>query len=117
MATHSSVLPWRIPGTGEPAGLPSMGRTESDMTEVTQQQQHETLTKAEIWLMLSNDDEDNIDSAYHWALSRAIGCVRSDINFYEAQSTLLNILKDSNISDTDCRNKCVKYLESKMCID
>ena len=24
MATHSSVLAWRIPGTGEPAGLPSM---------------------------------------------------------------------------------------------
>ena len=25
MATHASVLPWRIPGTGEPGGLPSMG--------------------------------------------------------------------------------------------
>ena len=25
MATHSSVLGWRIPGTGEPGGLPSMG--------------------------------------------------------------------------------------------
>ena len=25
MATHSSVLPWSIPGTGEPGGLPSMG--------------------------------------------------------------------------------------------
>ena len=25
MATHSSVLAWRIPGTGEPDGLPSMG--------------------------------------------------------------------------------------------
>ena len=35
MATHSSVLAWRIPGTGEPGGLPSMGCTESDMTEVT----------------------------------------------------------------------------------
>ena len=39
MATHSSVLSWRIPGTGEPGGLPSMAvrlcRTESDMTEVT----------------------------------------------------------------------------------
>ena len=48
MATHSSVLAWRIPGTGEPGGLPSTGspgglpstgRTESDTTEVTQQQQ------------------------------------------------------------------------------
>ena len=25
MATHSSVLAWRIPGTAEPGGLPSMG--------------------------------------------------------------------------------------------
>ena len=35
MATHSSVLAWRIPGTGESAGLPSIGRIESDTTEVT----------------------------------------------------------------------------------
>ena len=33
-ATHS-VLAWRIPGTGESGGLPSMGHTESDPTEVT----------------------------------------------------------------------------------
>ena len=25
MATHSSVLAWRLPGTGEPGGLPSLG--------------------------------------------------------------------------------------------
>ena len=25
MATHSSIIAWRIPGTGEPGGLPSMG--------------------------------------------------------------------------------------------
>ena len=25
MATHSGILAWRIPGTGEPGGLPSMG--------------------------------------------------------------------------------------------
>ena len=25
MATHSSILAWRIPGTVEPGGLPSMG--------------------------------------------------------------------------------------------
>ena len=35
MATHSSVLAWRIPGTGEPGGCHLWGRTESDMTEVT----------------------------------------------------------------------------------
>ena len=41
MATHSSVLAWRIPGTGEPGGLLSMGRTESDTTEATWQQQQQ----------------------------------------------------------------------------
>jgi len=35
MATHSSVLAWRIPGSGEPGGLPSVVCTESDTTEVT----------------------------------------------------------------------------------
>ena len=34
MATHSSVLAWRIPGTGEPGGCRLWGHTESDMTEV-----------------------------------------------------------------------------------
>ena len=44
MATHSSVLAWRIPGTGEPGesqgqqslvGCRLWGRTESDTTEAT----------------------------------------------------------------------------------
>ena len=35
MATHSSILAWKIPWTEEPGGLPSMGRTESDTTETT----------------------------------------------------------------------------------
>ena len=29
MATHSSVLAWRIPGMGEPGGLPSMSSLQS----------------------------------------------------------------------------------------
>ena len=32
MATHSSILAWGIPWTGEPGGLQSMGLQESDMT-------------------------------------------------------------------------------------
>ena len=35
MATYSSILAWRIPGMGKPGGLPSWGRTESDMAEAT----------------------------------------------------------------------------------
>ena len=30
MATHSSVLAWRVPGTGEPVGFCLWGLTESD---------------------------------------------------------------------------------------
>ena len=41
MATHSSILAWRIPGTVGPGGLPSLGRSESDTTEATQQQQQQ----------------------------------------------------------------------------
>ena len=43
MATHSSILAWRIPGTGSLVGCHLWGHTESDTTEVTwqlQQQQH-----------------------------------------------------------------------------
>ena len=39
MAAHSSVVAWRIPGTGEPGGLLSTGSQESDTTEATWQQQ------------------------------------------------------------------------------
>ena len=35
MATHSSVLAWRISGTGSLEGSRLWGRTESDMTEAT----------------------------------------------------------------------------------
>ena len=35
MATHSSVLAWRIPGTEEPVGYSPSGRKESDMSEAT----------------------------------------------------------------------------------
>ena len=32
MATDSSVLAWRVPGTGEPGGLPSMGSHTAEVT-------------------------------------------------------------------------------------
>ena len=49
MVTHSSVLAWRIPGTGEPGGLPSMGshRVEhdwSDLAAAAPAQTHEIVT-------------------------------------------------------------------------
>ena len=35
MATHSSILAWRIPWTAKPGGLWSIESQKSDMTEVT----------------------------------------------------------------------------------
>ena len=45
MAAHSSVLAWRIPGTGEPGGLRPWGHTESDKADLTQQQQQQLCNK------------------------------------------------------------------------
>ena len=36
MATHSSVLAWRIPGTGEPGGLQSMGSLRNNLQQQQQ---------------------------------------------------------------------------------
>ena len=38
METHSTILAWRIPGTGSLVGCRLCGRTESDTTDATQQQ-------------------------------------------------------------------------------
>ena len=36
MATHTSILAWKIPWAEEPGGLQSIGHKESNMTEVTE---------------------------------------------------------------------------------
>ena len=55
MATYSSVLAWRIPGTGSLVGCCLWGRTESDTTEVTQQQQQQIYShqfyQTQVWLL------------------------------------------------------------------
>ena len=65
MATHSSVLAWRSPGTGEPGGLPSMGshRVGHDWSD---------LAVAAVWNMLRNrsrkDKEGSIIQGLYLAL-------------------------------------------------
>ena len=51
MATHSSVLGWRIPGTGEPGGLPSMGsrRVGYDWSDLAAAAAYNTMTSFSIW--------------------------------------------------------------------
>ena len=47
MATHSSVLAWRIPGTGKPGGLPSMGlhRVGHDWSDLAAAAEHYLVVK------------------------------------------------------------------------
>ena len=44
-STHSSVLAWRIPGTGKPGGLPSMGLHRVGHDLASKQQQTEDAAK------------------------------------------------------------------------
>ena len=46
MATHSSILAWRIPGTAEPGGLPSMGSHSARSFPVTGPQPLSSLRRA-----------------------------------------------------------------------
>ena len=63
MATHSSVLAWRIPGRGSLVGHRLWGHTELDTTEATyqQQQQHGQLLKYSS-IMSSNESQDCFNS-------------------------------------------------------
>jgi len=50
MATHSSILAWRIPGMGEPCGLPSMGSHRvqhncSDISDLISEQKQKILKR------------------------------------------------------------------------
>ena len=55
MATHSSVLAWRIPGTGEPGGLLSMGshRVGHDWSDLAAAAAADTIILL-LWIMLCN---------------------------------------------------------------
>ena len=49
MATHSSVLAWRIPGMGEPGGLPSMGsRSRTRLKRLSSSSSSSPITKARV---------------------------------------------------------------------
>ena len=69
MATHSSVLAWRIPGTEEPGGLPSMGshRVGHDWSNLAAAaakslQMVTAATKLKIRLLLGRKAMTNLDS-------------------------------------------------------
>ena len=72
MATHSSVLAWRIPGMGEPGGLLSMG---------SHRVRHD-------WSDLAAAAADQVSGYMTLSILNAIGCVLcSDINCFDEATT------------------------------
>ena len=79
MATHSSVLAWRIPGTGEPGGLPSMrphrvGQYWSDLAaaaaadSILKRRDGDYCHEIKRHLLLGRKVMTNIDSILRWPL-------------------------------------------------
>ena len=63
MATHSSVLAWRIPETGDLVGCHLRGRTESDTTEATWQQyiiRNDGLNEAQAGIKIAGRNINNL---------------------------------------------------------
>ena len=82
MATHSSVLAWRIPGTAEPGGLPSMGShrvtdDSSDLAAAAQRAGENRKGTAEIkelkdqldHLYMNDEREDDLLAFYYLSIS------------------------------------------------
>ena len=59
MATHSSVLAWRIPGTGEPGGLPSMGshRVGNNRCDLAAAARYKIDTQKSVALLYTNNEK------------------------------------------------------------
>ena len=72
MATHSSVLAWRIPGTGEPGGLPSMGshRVGHDWSDLA------AAAAVRVSIGLSHDLAAQIMRKSHLFWSKIISCIK-----------------------------------------
>ena len=69
MAAHSSVLAWRIPGTEEPGGPPSVGSHRVDTTEATRQQQQNPRDGGAWWAAVCGVAQSRQD----WSDSEAAG--------------------------------------------
>ena len=93
MATHSSVLAWRMPGTGEPVGCCLWGHTELDTTEVTYQQPQQqaflSITNSRSSLKLMSIE--SMMPSSHLILSRPLlllSTIPRSIRVFSSESTL-----------------------------
>ena len=112
MATHSSVLAWRIPGTGEPGGLPSMGshRVRHDWSDLA-------AAAAVPPLRLSSDVNDRRLKFSHLkqAVISYLVCRTCQSKIY---SPVIQLLLTENIpcSDVDSFFFFLKFLVGEYCL-
>ena len=99
MATHSSVLAWRIPGMGEPGGLPSMGSHRvghdwSDLAAAAAAVSNKTDVKTKIvtWDKKTYNDNDKI-------------------SIYQEEIIIINMKVPSNKTQKYFKKKCDKLKE------
>ena len=61
MPTHSSVLAWRIPGMGEPGGLPSMGVAQSRtrLKQLSSSSSKVIYTRLDPWKVNASEGQDS----------------------------------------------------------
>ena len=91
IATHSSVLAWRIPGTGEPGGLPSLGSHRvrhdwSDLAAVSYVRSVYSVNKS--W---------GLPCAMHTFYIISIFCIFYFIYFFKHLTLLLQVSMEKNI--------------------
>ena len=84
MAIHSSVLAWRIPGTGEPGGLPSMGshRVRHDWSDLAAAAADVLRTVHRNWLTSTGAEKHDNFVTCNWKLWKHLilwFCTRYDI--------------------------------------
>ena len=84
IATQSSVLAWRIPGTGEPGGLPSMGshraRTTSNLAAAAAELVKEIRPACHSWFMESHSHSFGMDDDFRLMVSAYLSSLNS--NFF-----------------------------------
>ena len=119
MATDSSILAWRMPQTEEPGWLQSMGRRESDMTELLNAHTH----SIKEWLL-------GVSGAQGWRItwlsyltrthtaSKSVRCLRN-AGLTHYMTELLNAhthgIKEWLLGDSGTQGWCVTWRVSQSC--
>ena len=56
------------------------------------------------------DTNDELEEPYRWAIYSAINHIACNITIHSVHDNLLYILNNQELSDSECRDKCIEYL-------